>query len=221
MSSPTDKDVPPVGLPTAVADSARRRLSAILHADLAGYVRLMEGSEELTVSRLKKVRADVWRYAIEAAGGRIVNILADSVLAEFGSAVAAIAAAFDIQERMARFNDGLDEEQRLLFRIGLHLGEVIVDEAETIFGDAVNVAARIQLLAEPGGIAASRTLRDAAHLQVNCAFVDGGRHHAKNVSRSLQVYHLRTSETASNPLARAASRIRRAGTTMRGPALFG
>ena len=212
MSSPTAEDRRP---------AQRHRLSAILHADLAGYVRLMQGAEDRTVSRLKSVRAEVWRPAVEAAGGRIVNIVADSVLAEFSSAVAAIAAAFDIQERMARFNDGLDEQQRLMFRIGLHLGEVIVDETETIFGDAVNVAARIQLMAEPGGIAASRALRDAAHLQVNCAFVDGGRHHAKNVSRSLQIYHLRTRESASNPLVRAASHIRRAGVTMRGPALFG
>jgi class 3 adenylate cyclase/peptidoglycan hydrolase-like protein with peptidoglycan-binding domain len=215
MSSPTAEDGRPGGLPAAVALSARRRrLSAILHADLAGYVRLMEGAEDRTVGHLKKVRVEVWQSAIEAAGGRIVNIVADSVLAEFSSAVAAIAAAFDIQERMARFNEGLDEEQRLMFRIGLHLGEVIVDETETIFGDAVNVAARIQLMAEPGGIAASRALRDAAHLQVDCAFVDGGRHHAKNVSRSLQVYHLRTRDSTSTPLVRAASRIQR-------PALFG
>ena len=147
MSSPTAEDGRP---------ARRRRLSAILQADLAGYVRLMEGAEDRTVSRLKSVRAEVWRPAVEAAGGRIVNIVADSVLAEFSSAVAAVAAAIDLQERMARFNDALDEEQRLMFRIGLHLGEVIVDETETIFGDAVNVAARIQLVAEPGGIAVSR-----------------------------------------------------------------
>ena len=115
----------------------------------------MEGAEDRTVSHLKLVRAEVWRPAVEAAGGRIVNIVANSVLAEFSSAVAAVAAAIDVQERMARFNDALDEEQRLMFRIGLHLGEVIVDETETIFGDAVNVAARIQLMAEPGGIAVS------------------------------------------------------------------
>jgi class 3 adenylate cyclase/peptidoglycan hydrolase-like protein with peptidoglycan-binding domain len=215
MSSPTAEDRRPARLPAAVAASARRRrLSAVLHADLAGYVRLMEGAEDRTVGRLKAVRAGVWQSAIDAAGGRIVNIVADSVLAEFTSAMAAIAAALDIQERMARFNDALDQEQRLMFRIGLHLGEVIVDESETIFGDAVNVAARIQLLAEPGGIAASRALRDATHLQVDCAFVDGGRHRARNVSRSLQVYHVRTRKSASNPLVRAASRIRR-------PALVG
>ena len=222
MSSPTAEDRRPARLPARVAVSARRRrLSAILHADLTGYVRLMEGAEDRTVSRLKSVHAEVWQPAIEAAGGRIVNIVADSVLAEFSSAVAAVAAAIDLQERMARFNDVLDEEQRLMFRIGLHLGEVIVDETQTIFGDAVNVAARIQLVAEPGGIAVSRAIRDATHLQFDYAFVDGGKHHAKNIGRSLQVYHVRTRESASGPLTRAASRIRRAGITIRGPVLWG
>jgi class 3 adenylate cyclase/peptidoglycan hydrolase-like protein with peptidoglycan-binding domain len=222
MSSPTDEDRRPARLPARVAVSARRRrLSAILHADLTGYVRLMEGAEDRTVSRLKSVRAEVWTLAVEAAGGRIVNIVADSVLAEFGSAVAAVAAAIDVQERMARFNDPLDEEQRLMFRIGLHLGEVIVDEAETIFGDAVNVAARIQLMAEPGGIAVSGAIRDATHLQIDCAFVDGGKHRAKNVRNSLQIYHVRPRDSASRLPVRAASRMRRVGITLRGPMLWG
>lgn len=176
-----------------------RRLSAILHADLTGYVRLMEGAEDRTVNRLKSVRAEVWRPTVEAAGGRIVNIVGDSVLAEFSSAVAAVTAAIDLQERMACFNDRLDDKQRLLFRIGLHLGEVIVDESQTIFGDAVNVAARIQSMAEPGGIAASSALRDATHLQVDYVFVDGGRRRAKNVSRSLRIYHLCARASALHP----------------------
>jgi len=222
MSSPTGEDRPPVRLPAGAPVLAhRRRLSAILHADLAGYVRLMAGAEDRTVSRLKSVRAEVWRPAIEAAGGRIVNILADSVLAEFSSAVAAVAVAVDVQQRMARFNDVLDEEQRLMFRIGLHLGEVIVDETETLFGDAVNVAARIQLMAEPGGIAVSTAIRDATHLQIDDIFIDGGKRHAKNVSHSLRIYHVRTRENASRPLIRAASWIRRAGVAIRGPALWG
>lgn len=208
MSSPTAEDGRP---------ARRRRLSAILQADLAGYVRLMEGAEDRTVSHLKSVRTEVWQPAVEAAGGRIVNIVADSVLAEFNSAVAAVAAAIDVQERMARFNKALDEEQRLMFRIGLHLGEIIVDETETIFGDAVNVASRIQLMAELGGIAVSGAIRDATHLQIDCAFVDGGRHHAKNVSRSLQIFHVRPRESASRPLPRAAG----AGLTIRRPALWG
>jgi class 3 adenylate cyclase len=209
VSSPTGEGrhsaPPPAGRP-AVAHS--RRLSAILHADLAGYVRLMAGAEDRTVNRLKAVRAEVWRPAIESAGGRIVNIVADSVLAEFGSAVAAVAAAIDVQQRMTRFNDVLDEDQRFMFRIGLHLGQVIVDETETIFGDAVNVAARIQLMAEPGGIATSAAIRDATHLQIDDVFVDGGRHRARNVGRSLRIYRVRTRENAP-------SWIRTAGVTIR------
>jgi peptidoglycan hydrolase-like protein with peptidoglycan-binding domain len=147
--------------------------------------------------------------------------VADSVLAEFGSAVAAVAAAIDVQQRMARFNEVLDEEQRLMFRIGLHLGEVIVDETETIFGDAVNVAARIQLMAEPGGIAASAAIRDATHLQIDDVFIDGGKRRAKNVSHSLRIYHVRTGDSASRRPTRAASRIRRAGVMIGRRALWG
>jgi len=222
MSSPTGEDRNSARLPAGVLAFAHsRRLSAILHADLAGYVRLMAGAEDRTVNRLKSVRAEVWQPAVEAAGGWIVNIVADSVLAEFSSAVAAVAVAVDVQQRMARFNDGLDEEQRLMFRIGLHLGEVIVDETETIFGDAVNVAARIQLMAEPGGIAASTAMRDATHQQIDCVFVDGGKRHAKNVGHSLRIYHVRSRKSASRPLTRAASWTRGAGVTARGPALWG
>jgi hypothetical protein len=174
----------------------------------------MAGAEDRTVSRLKSVRAEVWQPAIEAAGGRIVNIVADSVLAEFGSAVAAVSAAIDVQHRMTHFNGVLDEEQRLMFRIGLHLGEVIVDETETIFGDAVNVAARIQLMAEPGGIAASAAVRDATHLQIDGIFSDGGKRRAKNVSNPLRVYHVRTRESASSPQILAPSWIRRTAITI-------
>jgi adenylate cyclase len=114
------------------------------------------------------------------------------MLAEFGSAVSAVSAAIDIQERMARFNEMLADDQRLLFRVGVHLGEVIVDEEDqNIFGDGVNLAARIQAIAEPGGIAVSRTVRDMAELKVDYAFIDGGEHQVKNVSRAVHVYHIR------------------------------
>jgi class 3 adenylate cyclase len=171
--------------------SPRRRLSAILHADISGFVRLMESGEDRTVGNLKSVQVEIWRPTIEGAGGRVVNIVGDSVLAEFDSAIAAVATAIDIQERMAHFNGMLDEERRLMFRIGVHLGEVILDEeTQAIFGDGVNVAARIQGMAEPGGIAVSRAVRDVTELQVEYAFVDGGEHQAKNVSRSVQIYHV-------------------------------
>src|SRR5712672_3939533 len=176
----------------------RRRLSAILHADLAGFVRLTEGEEDLTFAHLKSARSDVWRPAIEAAGGLLVHSAGDAMLVEFSSARAAVAAAVDIQERMARFNEALDEDQQMLFRIGVHVGEVIFDEeSHDLFGDGVNLAARIQVMAEPGGIAVSRAVRDVTELQVEYAFVDGGEHRAKNVSRPLHIYHVQPRAGAS------------------------
>ena len=216
-----------------------RRLSAILHADIAGYVRLMEGGNERTVDRLQAVRAEIWRPSIEASGGSVVNIEGDSVLAEFGSPSAAVATAIDIQERMALFNGILERDQRLMFRIGLHLGEVIVDETtRSLFGDGVNIAARIQTMAEPGGIAVSHVLREAADLRAEYAFIDSGEHRAKNVSRPLRIYHVRPRSGASvhaavlvppavriarwpGELARAARHGLSARLTMRGPALWG
>jgi adenylate cyclase len=196
----------------------RRRLSAILHADLAGSVRMTEGDEDLTFRHLTSVRREIWRPAIESAGGSLVNSTGDSMLAEFGSAVAAVAAAIDIQERMARFNEPLGEEQRLMFRIGVHLGEVIVDEEHSdIFGDGVNLAERIQTLAEPGGIAASRALRDVAELKIEYAFVDGGEHQVKNVSRSLHIYHVRRRDvTPTKTMISAPATLRFQGADLEG-----
>jgi hypothetical protein len=120
------------------------------------------------------------------------------MLAEFASAVGAVGAAIDIQERMARFNEALDEAQRMMFRVGVHLGEVIVDqEDQNIFGDGVNLAARIQAIAEPGGIAVSRAVKDVTELRIDYAFVDGGEHAFKNVSRPVHVFHIRTASGAS------------------------
>jgi class 3 adenylate cyclase len=170
----------------------QRRLAAIVHADLAGFTRMMEGAETRTFRHLKSAQTEVWKPAIEAGSGRLVGTAGDAMLAEFGSAVRALAAAIDIQERMARFNEALAENQRMLFRIGVHLGEVIVDqEDQNIFGDGVNLAARIQAIADPGGIAVSRAVRDVTELRIDYAFVDGGEHKLKNVSRPVQIFHVR------------------------------
>jgi len=174
----------------------KRRLAAIVHADLAGFTRMMEGAETRTFRHLKSAQVEVWRPAIDAGNGRLVGTAGDAMLAEFGSAVTAVAAAIDIQERMARFNGTLDPDQRMLFRIGVHLGEVIIDdEDQNIFGDGVNLAARIQALAEPGGIAVSRAVRDLVELRIEYAFVDGGEQKLKNVSRPVQIFHVRTAES--------------------------
>ena len=173
---------------------SERRLFAILHADVAGFVRLVERGEDLTFEQLRAARSGIWQPTIEGAGGVLVHTTGDSILAQFESAVAAVQAAIAIQERMARFNEGLAEEQRLLFRIGVHVGEIIIDEAgRDIFGDGVNLAERIQVLAEPGGIAVSRAVRDVTELQLqdDYAYVDGGEHLAKHVSRPLHIYRVR------------------------------
>ena len=170
----------------------QRRLAAIVHADVAGFTRMMEGAESRTFRHLKTAQIDIWRPAIEAGSGRLVGTAGDAMLAEFNSAVAAVSAAIDIQERMAQFNESLDDSQRMLFRIGVHLGEVIVDEEDqNIFGDGVNLAARIQGIAEPGGIAVSRAVRDMTELRIDYAFIDGGEHRLKNVSRPIHVFHVR------------------------------
>ena len=176
--------------------SVQRRLSAIVHAKLAGYVRLVEDEEDATFERVSSVRAEVCRPAIEGAGGSLVHSTGDSVLAEFRSAQAAVAAAIDIQERMTRFNASAAEEQRLLFRIGVHVGEIIIDEEKhDIFGDAVNLAERIQQMAEPGGIAVSRAIREIADVVDGYAFVDGGEHRAKHVSRHVHIFRVRTGDS--------------------------
>jgi class 3 adenylate cyclase len=186
----------------------QRRLAAIVHADLAGFTRMMEGAETRTFRHLKSAQIEVWRPAIDAGNGRLVGTAGDAMLAEFGSAVTAVGAAIDIQERMARFNEALSVEQRMLFRVGVHLGEVIVDEEDqNIFGDGVNLAARIQALAEPGGIAVSRAVRDLVELRVEYAFVDGGEHQVKNVSRAIQVFHVRPAKAAVGTTTRMVPQI--------------
>jgi class 3 adenylate cyclase len=175
----------------------QRRLAAIVHADLAGFTRMMEGAETRTFRHLKSAQSEVWKPAIEAGRGRLVGTAGDAMLAEFGSAVTAVGAAIDIQERMVRFNEALTAEQRMLFRIGVHLGEVIVDDEDhNIFGDGVNLAARIQALAEPGGIAVSRAVRDLVELRIEYGFVDAGEHQVKNVSRPVQIFHVRPARGA-------------------------
>lgn len=174
----------------------QRRLAAIVHADVAGFTRMMEGGETRTFRHLKAAQIDVWRPAIDSGGGRLVGTAGDAMLAEFASAVSAVAAAIDIQERMARFNEKLETNHQLQFRVGVHLGEVIIDEEDqNIFGDGVNLAARIQSLAEPGGVAVSRVVRDLVELKIDYTFADGGEHQVKNVSRAIHIFHVRPSKS--------------------------
>ena len=159
----------------------RQRLAAILAADVAGYSRLMAADERATVEALDAART-VFRSQIEAFQGRVIDTAGDSVLAVFDLASRAAAAARAIQEELEAASRGRPAERRMRFRIGVHLGEIIEKADGTVYGDGVNVTARIQGLAEPGGVALSdeayRLVRDRLPLD----WRDAGEHTVKNIA---------------------------------------
>jgi class 3 adenylate cyclase len=158
-----------------------RRLTAILAADVAGYSRLMGADEEGTHERLKAHLGQLVDPKIKEHRGRIVKNTGDGVLAEFGSAVDAVRCAVDLQRGMAERNAAIPPEHRIEFRVGINLGDVI-SEGDDIFGDGVNIAARLEALAEPDGICVSRVVRDQVRDKVDLAFEDMGEQHLKNIS---------------------------------------
>ena len=145
-----------------------RRLAAILAADVVGYSRLMGQNEERTLADLKSARRTLVDPAIAAHRGRIVKTTGDGLLVEFASAVDAVRCAIEVQASMARRNGDLPREIRLDYRVGIHVGDIIVDD-DDIFGDGVNIAARLEALAEPGGICVSRVVRDPRSLEASAA----------------------------------------------------
>ena len=149
-------------------ERVERRLTAILAADVAGYSRLMGGDEEGTLAALKVLRREVSDPKIKEHRGRIVNTTGDGLLSEFASVVDAVRCAVDVQREMAARNAGVPAERRIDFRIGINLGDIIIDEND-IFGDGVNIAARLEALAEPGGICVSRVVRDPRSLEASAA----------------------------------------------------
>jgi adenylate cyclase len=167
-----------------------RRLTAILSADVVGYSRLMEIDEAGTLERLKSLRRVIVDPPIAAHGGRIVKLMGDGALVEFGSVVDAVDCALQIQRAMIEAEPNLADEQRVKFRIGINLGDVIV-EGEDIYGDGVNVAARLQSLASPGGIAVSGTVREHVGSKLAIDFDDFGEHTVKNIERPVRVYMAR------------------------------
>ena len=179
-------------------DRVERRLRAILAADVAGYSRLTGVDEEGTHARLKQHLRDVVDPSIAAHRGRIVKNTGDGMLAEFGSVVDAVRCALNVQRGMADRNRGVPADARIEFRIGINLGDIILDEGD-IFGDGVNVAARLESLADPGGIC----LSDDAHRQVRgkleVAFEDAGEQRLKNIAVPVRVFRLRTLDKAGRP----------------------
>jgi len=167
-----------------------RRLTAILAADVAGYSRLMGADEEGTHERLKAHLGELVEPRIRQHRGRTVKNTGDGLLAEFVSVVDAVRCAVEIQRGMAEREPEVPEEQRIRFRIGINLGDVIVEEHD-IFGDGVNVAARLEALAEPGGMLVSNTVHDHVRDRLPFTFEDLGEHQVKNIARPVRVYALR------------------------------
>ena len=164
-----------------------RRLSAILAADVAGYSRLMHSDEEATHAKLTALLTDAVDPAIAEHGGRIVKNTGDGFLAEFPSAVEAVRAAMQFQTRIRELTIGEAEDRRIAFRVGVNIGDVIV-EPHDIFGDGVNIAARLESIAEPGGICISSSAYDQVRGKVGVEFADLGEQNLKNIARPVRAY---------------------------------
>ena len=165
-----------------------RKLVAIMAADVVGYSRLMHDDEERTLATLTARRAIIDEL-IANGRGEIAGTAGDSVLAEFASVVDAVRTAVAIQQALAKANEPLPEESRMLFRIGINVGDVMVKDGD-IFGDGVNVAARLEGIAEPGGICVTRGVRDHLRDRMEYDFEDLGEHGVKNISRPVRVFRV-------------------------------
>src|SRR5215470_465853 len=180
-------------------ERVERRLTAILAADVAGYSRLMGADEEGTLAALKMLRREVADPKIKEHRGRIVHTTGDGLLSEFVSVVDAVRCAVEVQREMAARNGGVPADRRIDFRIGINLGDIILDEND-IFGDGVNVAARLEALAEPGGICVSRVVRDQVRDKLAILFEDMGDQQVKNIARPVRAYRALLAERADRPL---------------------
>jgi adenylate cyclase len=177
-------------------DRVERRLAAILAADVAGYSRLMGQDEAGTLARLRAHRRELIDPKIAEHKGRIVKTTGDGLLVEFPSVVEAVACAVAVQRGMAERNSGTPENQRIEFRVGINLGDIIVDN-DDIHGDGVNVAARLEALADPGGVCVSGTVRDHIGDRLDLIFDDLSDQSLKNIARRVKVYRVRVFDTAA------------------------
>jgi class 3 adenylate cyclase len=163
-----------------------RRLAAIVAADVAGYSRLM-GLDEVGTARILREHRKVTDALVEKHGGRLVKSTGDDVLLEFPSVVDAIECAVAVQAVMALRNEGVPVDRRMLFRIGINLGDILI-EGDDILGDGVNIAARLEGIAEPGGICISSSAYDQVRGKVEVEFADLGEQRLKNIDRPVRVY---------------------------------
>ena len=167
----------------------QRRLAAIFVADVVGYSRLMESDETATLSALRERRKTILEPVVKEHGGRVVKVMGDGVLVEFASAVNSVKAAIELQRQFANANESLPETSRILLRIGINLGDV-VGEGGDIYGDGVNIAARLETLAEPGGICVSAKIHAETSGKVAAAFEDLGEQPLKNIARPVSCFRL-------------------------------
>ena len=181
--------------------SQTRRLAAILAADVASYSRLMGADESGTLQALKAIRAELIDPTIAAHSGRLVKTTGDGLLVEFSSVIDALRCATEVQTSMAERNASVPAGKRIEFRIGVHQGDVVIED-DDIFGDAVNIAARLEGLAEPGGICVSARVRGDAAGKLDLAFEDMGQQELKNIGRPIRAYRLameRRADAADEP----------------------
>jgi class 3 adenylate cyclase len=174
----------------------RRRLAAIVAADVAGYSKLMRRDDSGTLSALKAHRRDVIDPKVAEYGGRVVKSIGDGLLMEFPSVVDATRCAVDVQRALAARNADVPADRRIAFRMGVNVGDVIID-GDDIFGDGVNVAARLEALAEPGGICVSRRVYEEVSGKVEAAFADRGLQRVKNIEPGVHVYALQLDGTTA------------------------
>ena len=167
--------------------SATRRLAAILAADVASYSRLIGADEGGTLQALKAIRAELIDPTIAAHNGRLVKTTGDGLLVEFASVVDALRCATEVQARMAERNARASMDQRIEFRIGIHQGDIVVEDGD-IFGDGVNVSARLEGLAEPGGICVSARVQEDAVGKLALVFRDLGDQQLKNIMRPVRAF---------------------------------
>jgi adenylate cyclase len=176
-------------------ERVERRLTAILAADVVGYSRLMGADEEGTLAALKVIRRELVDPRIVEHRGRIVKTTGDGLLVEFASVVDAVRCAVDVQREMAERNAEVPTETRIEFRVGINLGDIII-VGDDIFGDGVNVAARLETLAEPGGNCVSRVVRDQVRDKLAFAFEDMGEQKVKNIARPVRTHRIRIDDAA-------------------------
>jgi TolB-like protein/class 3 adenylate cyclase len=182
-----------------------RRLSAILAADVAGYSQLVGLDEEGTIGQLRAHRALLFDPQVTAHRGRIVKTTGDGLLAEFASVVDAVRCAVDVQRGMFARNAQVAEERRLEFRIGVHVGDIVI-EGDDILGDGVNIAARLEGIAEPGGIAVSGRVQEDCEGRLDVGFADDGEQQLKNIARPVRVFRLRLDGMGPRVMARAVAK---------------